>query len=77
MNLHSDHLIIKKTLSILFLFSLAFLVGHFAGFLSTYFFSVPDQAAITPTDARIHSSAKGTGDSAFKKTAKLQLVMQL
>ncbi len=77
MNLHSDHLIIKKALSILFLFSLAFLVGHFAGFLNTYFFSVPDQAAITPTDARIHSSAEGTGDSAFKKTAKLQLVMQL
>ena len=59
MNLHSDHLIIKKALSILFLFSLAFLVGHFAGFLSTYFFSVPDQAAITPTDARIYSSAEG------------------
>ena len=57
MNLHADHLIIKKTLSILFLFSLAFLAGHFAGFLSTYFFPGPDQAAITPTDARINSSA--------------------
>lgn len=70
MNLHSDHLIIKKTLSILFLFSLAFLVGHFAGFLSTYFFSVPDQAAITPTDARIHSSAEGNWGLSFQEDGK-------
>ena len=75
MNLHSDHLIIKKALSILFLFSLAFFVGHFAGFLSTYFFSVPDQAAITPTDARIHSSAEGNwGTQLSRRRQKLQLV---
>ena len=70
MNLHADHLIIKKGLSILFLFSLAFLVGHFAGFLSTYFFSVPDQAAITPTDARIHSSAEGNWGLSFQEDGK-------
>lgn len=70
MNLHSDHLIIKKALSILFLFSLAFLVGHFAGFLNTYFFSVPDQAAITPTDARIHSSAEGNWGLSFQEDGK-------
>ena len=70
MNLHSDHLIIKKTLSILFLFSLAFLAGHFAGFLSTYFFSGPDQAAITPTDARIHSSAEGNWGLSFQEEGK-------
>ena len=70
MNLHADHLIIKKALSILFLFSLAFLVGHFAGFLSTYFFSVPDQAAITPTDARIHSSAEGNWGLSFQEDGK-------
>lgn len=70
MNLHSDHLIIKKALSILFLFSLAFLVGHFAGFINTYFFSVPDQAAITPTDARIHSSAEGNWGLSFQEDGK-------
>lgn len=70
MNLHSDHLIIKKTLSILFLFSLAFLAGHFAGFLSTYFFPGPDQAAITPTDARINSSAEGNWGLSFQEDGK-------
>lgn len=70
MKLHSDHLTIKKTLSILFLFSLAFLAGHFAGFLSTYFFSVADQTAITPTDARIHSSAEGNWGLSFQEDGK-------
>ena len=70
MKLHSDHLTIKKTLSILFLFSLAFLAGHFAGFLSTYFFSGPDQTAITPTDARIHSSAEGNWGLSFQEEGK-------
>ncbi len=70
MNLHSDHPTIKKTFSILFLFSLAFLTGHFAGFLHTHFFSDTDQAAMTSTNARIRSSAEGNWGLSFQEDGK-------
>ena len=70
MTLHSDHHIIKKTLPILFLFSLAFLAGHFVGFLSSCFSPSTDQAAMISTDAQILSSAEGNWGLSFQEDSK-------